>query len=104
MEDEAINYQVKGLKENHEKTLTVISELKIRRKDISNKFKNKTQINPDQYKAKIEGSFTPKEFSAACLQWLNINKKSVNEYRNMNKCTEQEAYNAQIALLSKRYL
>lgn len=54
LEEEALIYQVKGLKDNYKKTQEVIKNLEAQRKEISNKFRNKTQINPDQYKAKIE--------------------------------------------------
>ena len=54
LEEEATVYQVKGLRDNYNKTLEVIKELKSKRKSISNKFKNKTKVSPEVYKARME--------------------------------------------------
>jgi hypothetical protein len=40
---------------------------------------------------KIEGQFTKKEFLDACEKYININKREMKEYVEMNSCTKAEA-------------
>lgn len=40
---------------------------------------------------KIEGQFTKKEFLDACEKYININKRELKEYVEMNACTKAEA-------------
>jgi hypothetical protein len=40
---------------------------------------------------KIEGQFTKKEFLDACEKYININKRELKEYVEMNECTKAEA-------------
>jgi hypothetical protein len=40
---------------------------------------------------KIEGQFTKKEFLDACEKYININKRELKEYVEMNTCTKAEA-------------
>lgn len=40
---------------------------------------------------KIEGRFTKTEFEEACMQYLNSNKREVNEYKDMHGCDKDVA-------------
>jgi hypothetical protein len=40
---------------------------------------------------KIEGKFTKKEFLDASEKYININKREMKEYVEMNDCTKPEA-------------
>ncbi len=45
---------------------------------------------------KVEGKFSKKEFSEACTQYLNSNKKYIREYKEMHNCSQDEAINGQV--------
>ena len=48
----------------------------------------------------IEGDFTLDEFKKACKQYINANKKYLKEYKDMNECSVEEAYEG----LTKQYI
>ena len=40
---------------------------------------------------KIEGKFTKQEFTTACRQYLNSNKKLITEYKNIHDVPQADA-------------
>jgi hypothetical protein len=52
---------------------------------------------------KIEGDFTEEEFEKACVQYLNVNKKYLKEYRDMHNCSMQEAFDGMTEQYKSQY-
>lgn len=78
LEEEATNYQIKGLRDNYKKTQEVIKSLKVRRNEISNKFKNKTTLSPEVYKSRMEELKTNPDF-------VKLNKRKRELKREIDK-------------------
>lgn len=54
-------------------------------------------------KNKLEGRFSVEEFKDACEKYLNVNKKKVKEYKEIAKCSDEEAIKAQTERLTQLY-
>lgn len=52
---------------------------------------------------KIEGNFKKSEFLEACRKYLNMNKKKIKEYAQINECSEEEAIVKQSELYYRMY-
>lgn len=52
---------------------------------------------------KLEGMFKKEEFMDACRKYLNMNKKVLNMFMEINECKEEEAYAGQIKFYYKQY-
>jgi hypothetical protein len=52
---------------------------------------------------KLEGKFTKKEFVDACRQFAMSNKKYVKEYKEMNDCSQDEAYEGLVKQYYEQY-
>ena len=52
---------------------------------------------------KIEGNFKEQDFDEACRQYLNTNKKYVKEFRDMNGCSMEEAWEGQVSQYKEQY-
>ena len=54
-------------------------------------------------KNKVEGKFSKEEFHDACEKYLQINKKKIKEYKEIAKCTDEEAIAVQTSRLTDLY-
>jgi hypothetical protein len=52
---------------------------------------------------KIEGKFTKREFIEACRQFANSNKKYIKEFREMNDCSQDEAFDGLVNQYYEQY-
>jgi hypothetical protein len=52
---------------------------------------------------KIEGVFSAQEFTEACKQYINANKKYLKEYKDMHNLSQEDALNGLVNQLKSKY-